>query len=155
MIDSSTIVQTAISSFNNSALLSPSFFWSFLLMLPIFFLFFIKRNEIKSNLTKFKLTKKDPNFSFVLDVILLFYLTVMSGNYDTIRNSITFIPFIIAFVLFLIIASITNFLYKNDLINSFLKKHKKISILLVLLFLALSSYCGHPSILGFILNPAS
>lgn len=158
MLDSSTVVQTAISSFNNSSLLNPSFFWSSFLMIPVFFITFIKRFEINKNIEKFKIFSKNKfsSFLFFINIILLFYLIIMHGNYETIRNSITFIPFFIAFVIFLLSSSITNFLLKNEFINYSLKKYKKISLFgSFILFLFLSSISGYPSVIGFILNPVS
>lgn len=158
MIDSSTIVQTAVSSFNNSSLLNPTFFWSSFLMIPIFLIVSVKRTEINKSLEIFKifLKNKYSSFLFILNIILLFYLVIMHGNYETIRNSITFIPFIIAFIIFLLSSSITNFLLKNNLINQVLKKYKKRSLIaFLILFLGLSVISGYPSVLGFILNPLS
>jgi hypothetical protein len=48
MFDPTLVVQSAISSFNNIALHSPDFFWSALLCLPIFIVFWIFTPEISA-----------------------------------------------------------------------------------------------------------
>ncbi|MDR0967968.1 MAG: hypothetical protein LBL75_04070 [Rickettsiales bacterium] len=48
MFDSSLVVQSAISTFNNIALRAPDFFWTAIFCLPIFAVFWVFRNEISA-----------------------------------------------------------------------------------------------------------
>lgn len=146
MFDSSLIVQSAISSFNNVAISAPSFFWYAVFMLPLFYVAHIFGANIMSqmNLPMLNDSKKRlSGFSFIIQISILLWLILMPGNYDVLRDDITILPFIIAGLIFVMTASITSKLLEiNPKIPTFLQKIKQNRYLSVASFILLSGLIG-------------
>lgn len=111
MFDASLIVQSAISSFNNSALSAPTFFWYAIFMLPIFWAVHLFGHNFLAN-AKFGLLsdakKRIMIFSGITQVLILLWLILMPGNYSVLRDSQTILPVAIAVIVFLLIISIIH-----------------------------------------------
>ena len=103
MFDSFSVVSTAVSSFNNAALYNPLFFALGVLMLPLFFMVYLYGNDFVSRIgwKKNEIQQKTGFFSALL---LLLWLLVFGGNYAVIRDGISLLFVMIAFVLFVLTA---------------------------------------------------
>ena len=95
----SNIVFTAIASFNNAALLPASFFWLGLIMLPLFIIAYKMAPVI---LSEYFQKNRDNMLLFIAEFSLILWLILNSGNWDAIRDGAGSLPYIIAFVLFLL-----------------------------------------------------
>lgn len=99
MFDETLVVQSAISAFNNAALVAPTFFWVGLLSLPLVALAYFygadfmrrigwRRSDLMRN-------------SFVLTTaIVLLWLISFGGNYAVLRDGCSVLPFCVACVVF-------------------------------------------------------
>lgn len=117
MFNDTIIVQTAISTFNNAALFSPMFFWTGLLMLPLFFIAYKYGNKFidYTNIDLLKSAKnKTFNFSFVVLIAIFAWLAFVGGNYIVLRDETSVLPFVTAGLFFIMSASI---IHKLRMIN--------------------------------------
>lgn len=96
MIDLNTIVETAMVSFNNSALYMPYFFLVSVLSLPLFYILYQNPNILGKY---FKINTF--NISLITEISLFLWLICMSGNFQTIRD-FSYINYFIAVLLFLL-----------------------------------------------------
>lgn len=157
MFDSSLIVQSAISSFNNAAIIAPSFFWSSVLMLPLF-LFAKKLGAVfQTVFPAFADNKKRLTlFSFIAEILIALWLIVMHGNYSILRDTETILPFIIAGALFLTVSSIVQKLREINpdapAIWQKLTKNKFISFVSLVLLSAIVGLSGFHSWWGILLQ---
>lgn len=69
------VVQSAVSSFNNAALLSPDFFWSALLALPIFFVFWVLAPTIAARFLPDSKSRTNIMATLVIAVTAIWTLT--------------------------------------------------------------------------------
>lgn len=159
MFDPSLVVQSAASSFNNVAIAAPTFFWSAVLMIPVFALVYFFGNNI---LSKFKWYGalfpggKKPDFSFVIEALVLGWLVLMAGNYAVMRDTITWLPYIIAVILFIVTAGLCQSLRGLSGLGTGRLRDVKWGRLLGLLIFALVilvvGLSGYPSWWGLILQ---
>ncbi|MDL2296220.1 hypothetical protein LJC18_05460 [Lachnospiraceae bacterium OttesenSCG-928-E19] len=108
MFESTVVVQSAVSSFNNAALSAPTFFWMAVLMLPVFILTWKFGNDVLRHVKgAFSFFGKwsGLNFSFVTDFFILAWLILMAGNYNVLRDNASWLPYVVAGVTFLVTAS--------------------------------------------------
>lgn len=162
MFDSSLVVQSAVSSFNNIAIAAPSFFWSALLMLPLFALVYKFGNDFIAYMgwTGLQNSKtRTSNFALCIEGIILAWLILMHGNYAVLRDSASWLPYLIAGILFVVSASVVQKLKAvNPAVPSWyqnLKYRKLISVILVLAVIAVIGMSGQPSIWGFMMQVAA
>ncbi|MDR2268652.1 MAG: hypothetical protein LBD94_00530 [Rickettsiales bacterium] len=95
------IVASAITSFNNAALVEPNFVWTAVLMLPVF----IAVWKIAPELLDFFFPGKksrDYNFAFLAEAMLVVWLIFNHGNWQSIRDGTGFLPYLVSAVLFLL-----------------------------------------------------
>lgn len=99
MFDSSVIVQSAISAFNNSALVAPAFLWWGLLALPLFVLVYLCAGVLIN-----RIGWNSGNFvgraSLTTVIMALAWIVLFGGNYGVLRDSISVLPFAIATIVF-------------------------------------------------------
>ena len=99
MFDETLVVQSAISAFNNAALVAPTFFWVGVLALPLMALAYFYGADFMR-----RIGWRRPDLlqnSFVLTVaITLIWLISFGGNYDVLRDGRSVLPFCIAGVVF-------------------------------------------------------
>lgn len=95
------IVASAITSFNNSALLHPNFLWAALMMSPVFAAVWKIAPDL---MDYFFPTRKnrDYNLAFLAEATLIVFLAVDNGNWQSIRDGVGFLPYLSAVVLFLL-----------------------------------------------------
>ena len=100
MFDESLVVQSAVSAFNNAGLALPAFFWSGLLMIPLFFVVYKYGNRIMDILGfgRFELQTRVINWTVILSLI---WLVLFGGNYTVLRDSETLLPFVTALIAFM------------------------------------------------------
>ena len=99
MFDETLVVQSAISAFNNAALVAPTFFWVGVLALPLMALAYFYGADFMR-----RIGWRRPDLmqnSCVLTVaITLIWLISFGGNYDVLRDGRSVLPFCIAGVVF-------------------------------------------------------
>lgn len=136
------IVQSAVSAFNNAALLGPAFLWWAILSAPLFFMVYVcgkqfmerigwNSNSVKSNVT------------LATVILTLLWVVMFGGNYAVLRDNATILPFMVAAVVF--VASVfigSNFKKLNIPSMRSASSKRKLSILtlwlLVLLIIGVS-----------------
>jgi hypothetical protein len=134
MLDTSLIVQSAAATFNNAALYGPEFFWSAVLALPIFAVFWIFADK----LSEYK--KYIP--TGIIAVLGLWLLT--HGSYEALRNESS-VAIIVAMCLFAISAFAARRLYDIKL-NKFARPAIIAGIIVA------AGLLGAPGIWGFALQ---
>ena len=143
MFDDMLIVSTAVSSFNNAALYSPLFFVIGLLNIPLFFMIYIYGKDFVS-----KIGWNADNFNdqimFWLSISLSLWLMLFGGNYAVIRDGISLLPILIAFVLFCLSALVIQKTIKLKYFEKIRKSRWLILLAVVLMavFSALGNWWG-------------
>lgn len=99
MFDDFFIASTAVSSFNNAALINPFFLTVGLLTLPLFFMTYLYGHDFA---TRFGWTNQNAEFKtgFWSAIILCLWVMLFGGNYAVIRGGISLLPMLLAIVLF-------------------------------------------------------
>lgn len=99
MFEDITVVPSAISAFNNAALVAPAFLWNALLCLPIFVaaFWFGRTYKEKANLNKYL---SWPRASFWTVVMVIVWFVLMGGNYSVLRDGVSVLPWLSAVLLF-------------------------------------------------------
>jgi len=134
MLQDISILDTASSFFNNTALISPFFFLFTILTIPLYILVYKYGWCFVSNFgwNKTNLLEKICIYSAVT---LLIYSLMFGGNFDSLRDSFSTLPFLLAIILFGLTTLVTSKFDPYKYIKKLnIKKHIKI---LSLLFLSL------------------
>ena len=160
--DPSLVVQSAISSFNNAAIMAPTFLWSFLLMLPLFALVYFYGNDFINSISwlDFKTPKsKITVLTFFAELAIFVWLILMPGNYAVLREPTSVLPFIISGVLFLVTASMIQKLKEiNPPMPAVFQniKRKRLFIWgLLLLIVAIAGFTGQSTVWGGLMQAAA
>lgn len=99
MFDNAMIVQSAISAFNNAALVAPAFLWWAVLALPLFALVYFCGNAFVE-----RIGWNSRNFmaraSLTCVILTLAWVVLFGGNYAVLRDNATVLPFMIAAIVF-------------------------------------------------------
>ncbi len=151
MLEESTVVQSAISSFNNMALFGPDFFWSAVLALPIFAIFWIMGNEIVARFMPNE-SKRRENISIVIISAITIWI-LSHGAFGVLRDQ-SWVPVLSALVIFVCTTFITRRVAKLEL-KSFVKNEKwqkRNRWILPLSVIILTGLTGEPTWMGFALN---
>ena len=149
MFNDMSIVSTAISSFNNAALFSPYFFIAALFTIPLFIMAYFYGRDFMS---RFGWEKSDMESKIGLwcVVCVVLWMLLVGGNYAVIRDSISLLPALNAFILFVSMVYITNrfkrFNYLQKVYN------KKSRWLLFIGFLLLAAFSAMPTWWGILLQ---
>ncbi len=148
MLDATPIVQSAISSFNNAALFAPSFFWTAVLTLPLFWLVVMFRDALPVWVHK--------NHMVIVAAAMLGSLLLMPGNYAALRTAATFLPIGIAAVTFCLTAKLARVMPgPYTLLGN--RKYKKLTILGILIAASalVGLVSGMPTLPGVLLQAAA
>lgn len=148
MFNEFSVVTTAVSSFNNAALLGPCFFAVGLLSIPLFYFAFLYGRDILARLKWSGGTETKIGFWSVFSLAL--WLMLFGGNYAVIRDGISVLPVAVAFVLFLSMVYITRQAIKLNYLTVF--QDKKIKWASGLLLLVLAFFSAKPDLWGVILQ---
>ena len=97
MFDSSLVVQSAVSSFNNAALFAPNFLWSAILALPIFAIFWIFAPQILARLMPNPRIRNHQISTLAIIIIAIFLLT--HGSYAVVRDGVSGVGILVAVML--------------------------------------------------------
>ncbi len=96
MLDNMIVVQSAVSAFNNAALLAPAFLWWGLLAVPLF-AFVYKYSGLFCE----KLNCDIKNVSVWTVSLIFAWVVLFGGTYNVLRDSLSVLPFTVAMILFL------------------------------------------------------
>lgn len=99
MFEDVTVVPSAISAFNNAALVAPAFLWNALLCSPLFVIayFFAKSNIGGLSIDKYLTVKRTSLWTVILIAV---WIVLMGGNYDVLRDGVSLLPYVTAAILF-------------------------------------------------------
>ena len=148
MFSDFSIVTTAVSSFNNAALLGPYFFAMALLSIPLFYMVFLCGPDILSRLKWNNAVESKIGFWSVF--CLVGWLLLFGGNYAVIRDGISVLPLAVAFVLFLSVIYVTKQAIKLNYLTVF--KDRKVKWTSGLLLLVLAFFSAKPDLWGVLLQ---
>ena len=107
MLNDILIATTAVSSFNNAALLNPLFFSAGLLALPLFFVVYLYGRDFVSRFG-WNNQNTESQTGFWSSVFLMFWLLLFGGNYAVIRDSMSCLSLGLAVILFLLMIIVSN-----------------------------------------------
>ena len=114
MFNNISVVQSAISAFNNAALVGPAFLWWALLMVPLFYMVRLYGNDFIARVgwqSDNLLSKVSVwTVGFVLCWVVLF-----GGNYAVLRDDLSVLPMITAVIVFLSALFISSYVRKVPL----------------------------------------
>ena len=149
MFNDISIVTTAVSSFNNAALVSPYFFVVGLFSVPLFFMVFLYGKDF---ISIFKLSYRDieNKTGFLSVACLVLWLLLFGGNYAVIRDSISLLSLMIAVVLFVSIVFVTNRIKKYGYLSKI--HNPKVKWFLFFFLLILAGFSAMPNLWGIILQ---
>lgn len=100
MLEDITVVQSAISAFNNAALWAPAFLWWAILMLPLFVVAFWCADAIVTRLgwTKDMVLERATMWTAGLTLL---WVVLFGGNYSVLRDALSVLPMMVATIVFL------------------------------------------------------
>lgn len=149
MFNEISIVSTAINSFNNAALVAPYFLAIALLTLPLFLIVYLYGRDImgKINLTGRDIDTKTGFWSIG---IFALWLLIFGGNYAVIRDGISLLNIMIAFVLFVSVVFISNRLVAFNYVSKL--KNKKVKFFVSLSLVLLAVFSAYPNLYGILLQ---
>ena len=99
MFDESLVVASAVSAFNNAAVVAPAFLWNAVLASPLFVAIYVFGRRFLDNaglrpyVTRARIT-------FWTVVITALWVVFMGGNYAVLRDGVSLLPFVTAAILF-------------------------------------------------------
>ena len=99
MFNEFSVLSTAISSFNNSALVAPFFFLAGILSLPLLFMVYLYGRDFVSRIG-WREQNLESQIGFAVSGILLLWILLFGGNYMVIRDGISLLPVVLSVVLF-------------------------------------------------------
>ena len=133
MFDDAIIVQSAISAFNNAALIAPAFLWSALLTLPLYWLIWVMGDKIAEYI---KWTRANilNRASLWVAIITFGWIVLFGGNYSVLRDDTSTLPFMIAAIVFVTSVFIGSRVQQNI----FAKRKNLVCVGLIIVALGLS-----------------
>lgn len=133
MFEDSIIVQSAISAFNNAALIAPAFLWSAVLTAPLYALVWMFGDKIADKIG-WNRTNLLNRASLWTAIITFGWIVLFSGNYGVLRDDMSTLPFMVAAIIF-----VTTMFIGSHLSNISLFSRKNLPyVALVVLALGLS-----------------
>ena len=132
MLDDAFIATTAISSFNNAALLTPWFFSAGVLALPLFLLVYLYGRDFVSRFG-WNNQNVEPNTGFWVSAFLTLWMLLLGGNYAVIRDSISLLPLGLSAVLFLLMIVVSNYLVRFKYLEKLRSSTLKLGFLSIVL----------------------
>ena len=99
MLDESLVVTSAVSAFNNAAVVAPAFLWNAVLALPLFvaIYFFGRRALDKLGLRSYVTMERSTFWTIVITAL---WVILMGGNYAVLRDGVSLLPWVTAAILF-------------------------------------------------------
>jgi hypothetical protein len=138
MLNDVFIATTAVSSFNNAALLNPLFFSAAVLALPLFFMVYFYGRDF---VTRFGWNNQnfEPKTEFWLTSFLAFWVLLFGGNYAVIRDSMSSLSLGLGIVLFLLFIVISNTMVRLKYLEILRNSKLKWAIILAVFLAAVCS----------------
>lgn len=99
MFEESLVVPSAVSAFNNAGLALPAFFWTGLLMLPLFYVVYKYGNSFMDMIGWQRNKMRSVVISWTI-ILSLIWIVLFGGNYDVLRDPETLLPFVTAIIAF-------------------------------------------------------
>lgn len=100
MLNDITVVQSALSAFNNAALLAPAFLWSALLAIPLFYIVYFCAPQITSYL-KWNRENFLGRTTVWTAILTMLWVVLFGGNYSVLRDNLSVLPMVTATIVFL------------------------------------------------------
>lgn len=138
MFDDLLIASTAVSSFNNAALINPFFFAVGLLSLPLFFMIYLYGRDFVSRFG-WNNQNAEHKTGFWSAAVLVLWTILFGGNYAVIRGGISLLPLLLAMVLFMLMIVVANNFVRFKCIEKTYNKKSKWLVLGLLLISAIFS----------------
>ncbi len=99
MFDETLVVQSAVSAFNNAALVAPSFFWLGVLWAPLMVLAYFYGGDFMRRIG-WQASDLHRNAAVMTVVVTLMWLVMGGWNYGVLRDTGSLLPYCIAAVVF-------------------------------------------------------
>ncbi|MBO7642731.1 MAG: hypothetical protein J6S74_01165 [Alphaproteobacteria bacterium] len=116
MFEDAIIVQSALSAFNNAALVAPAFLWSAVLTLPLYVVVWLFGEKIadkvgwnKSNII--------GRASLWVAIITFGWVVLFGGNYGVLRDDTSTLPFMVAAIVFVSALFVGSHLQSKQIIT--------------------------------------
>jgi len=100
MFQDTVIVNSAVSAFNNAAIIAPAFFWNAVLCLPLFIGVYLF-GRFYSKQIGFDTWINPERVGFWVVTMVALWIVLMGGNYAVLRDGVSLLPFVVAVVLFI------------------------------------------------------
>lgn len=133
MFDDAIIVQSAISAFNNAALVAPAFLWSALLTLPLYALIWVFGGKIAEYL-RWSHGNMTMRAALWTVIVTIGWVVLFGGNYAVLRDDTSTLPFMIAAITF--VSSVFIGSYTHGI--KYIRRENAIYIALIILALGIS-----------------
>lgn len=114
MLNDITVVQSAVSAFNNAALLAPAFLWSALLATPLFIIVYLCAPQITSFLKWDRKNILEQTTTWTAALILV-WVVLFGGNYTVLRDNLSVLPMVTATIVFLCSLFVSSHLLPHSL----------------------------------------
>lgn len=131
MFDDIVIVQSAISAFNNAALLAPAFLWWAILSLPLMVLVWMCAPVIQNKLS-LNLNNINARGGVILSALTFVWVVLFGGNYGVLRDSVSVLPFMVAVIVFLTSLFVSS--HMRELPDIKLNARARFAVCVLLLF---------------------
>jgi len=99
MFEDSIIVQSALSAFNNAALVAPAFLWSAILTLPLYIIVWLFGGHIADKMGWSK-SNIIGRASLWTAIVTFGWVVLFGGNYGVLRDDTSTLPFMVAAIVF-------------------------------------------------------
>lgn len=136
MFNDIVIVQSAISAFNNAALMAPAFLWWAILSLPLMWIVWTCAPIIQNKLS-WNLNNIDARGGVAMAMMTFVWIVLFGGNYAVLRDGVSVLPFVVAVIVFLTSLFISSHMREMPRLN--INARARFAIIAMVLFaLALS-----------------
>ncbi len=99
MFNDALVVQSAVSAFNNAALVAPTFFWLGLLAVPLLVMAYFCGDAFMARIGWTRANVME-NSALLSVAVTLIWLIVFGGNYGVLRDMTSVLPFVVASIVF-------------------------------------------------------
>ena len=99
MFDESLVVASAVSAFNNAAVVAPAFLWNAVLASPLFVAIYVFGRKFLDT-TGVRPYVTGARVMFWTIILTAMWVVFMGGNYDVLRDGVSLLPFVTAAILF-------------------------------------------------------
>ncbi len=99
MFQDTVVVSSAMSAFNNAAVVAPAFFWNAVLCTPLFVAIYLLGRFYGKKLG-FGDFINSERVAFWSIVMIMLWTVLMGGNYDVLRDGVSLLPWVTAGILF-------------------------------------------------------